>query len=77
MPEALLDLDVGGFEGAAVLLPVAADLAGDDARPPLGVRPCQPQGGVGAALVHRDAPLGHLDALTLVEEAVPACDQTE
>lgn len=69
---ALLDLDGRGPEGAAVLLPVSAHSAGDDALPPLRVPPRQPQRGVGAAFVHGDTPLGHLETLTLVIEAVPA-----
>lgn len=68
----LLDLDRGGPESAAFLLPVAANPAGDDALPSLRMRPCQPQRGVGAAFVHRDTPLRHLKTLTFVEEAVPA-----
>lgn len=69
--QALLHLDGGGAEGAAMLLPVAADLPGDDAVASLRMGPGQPQRRVRAALVGRDAPLGHLDAFTVVEEAVP------
>lgn len=69
----LLDLDGGGAESAAFLLPVAADFAGDDAVPPPRVRPSQPQRRVGAAFVHRDAPLRHLQTLSFVEETIPAC----
>lgn len=69
--EALLHLDGGGAESAAALLPVATNIAGDDALASLWVRPGQPQRRVRAALVCRDAPLRHLDALTVVEEAVP------
>lgn len=69
--EAFLHLDRGGAESAAPLLPMAANLAGDDAVPSLRMRPGQPQRRVRATLVHRDAPLWHLDAFTLVEEAVP------
>lgn len=68
----LLDLDRGGPESAAVLLPVAANPAGDDALLSLRMRPRQPQRGVGAAFVHGDTPLRHLKTLTFVEEAVPA-----
>lgn len=50
---------------------MAADVPGDDAVASLRVRPGQPQRRVRAALVGRDAPLGHLDAFTVVEEAVP------
>lgn len=50
---------------------MAADVAGDDAVASLGMRAGQPQRRLRAALVARDAPLRHLDALTLVEEAVP------
>lgn len=69
--EALLHLDGGGAESAALLLPVATDTAGDDAVASLWMRPGQPQRRVCAALVHRDAPLRHLDAFTVVKEAVP------
>lgn len=69
---ALLHFDGCGLESAAVLVPVAADLAGDDPIPPLRVRPGQPHGGVGATLVHGHTPLGHLQTVALVEQAVPA-----
>lgn len=68
----LLHLDGGGAEGAALLLPVATHIAFDDAVPPPRVSPCQPQWRVGAAFVHGDTPLGHLQALALVVHAVPA-----
>lgn len=69
--QALLHLDGGGPESAALLLPVAANIAGDDAVASLRMRPSQPQRRVCAALVGRDASLGHLNAFTVVEEAVP------
>lgn len=50
---------------------MAADVPGDDAVASLRMRPGQPQWRVCAALVGRDAPFGHLDAFTVVEEAVP------
>lgn len=51
---------------------MATHLTGHDAVPPPRVAPCQPQRRVGAAFVHGDTPLGHLQALALVVEAVPA-----
>lgn len=68
----LLHPDGGGAEGTAPLLPVAAHIAFDDAFPSLRVSSCQPQRRVGAAFVHGDTPLGHLQALALVVQAVPA-----
>lgn len=56
---------------------MAANAAGDDALSPRGMRPRQPQRGVGAAFVHWHAPLRHLKTLTLVEEAVPAFEEDE
>lgn len=68
----LLHPDRVGAKGTALVLPVAAHLAFDDAVPDPRVIPCQPQWRVGAAFVHSDAALGHLHAAAIVVEPVPA-----
>lgn len=66
---ALLDFDGGGTETTVV--PMAADIAGDNTIPDPWMRPGQPQRGVGATFVHRDASLRHMQTFTLVEKTVP------
>lgn len=69
--QALLDFDGGGMESTASFVPSAADIAGHNTIPDPWMRPGQPQRGVGATVVHRDAPLRHLQTFTLVEKTVP------
>lgn len=74
---ALLHPDRCGAESTAPLLPVATHIAFDDAVPPPRVFPRQPQWRVGAAFVHGDTALRHLQALALVVHPVPALGRGE
>lgn len=69
--DVIVDFDGGGTESTASFVPMAADIAGHNTIPYPWMRPGQPQRGVCATFVHRDAPLRHLQTFTLVEKTVP------